>query len=52
VAAALAQAWADLLLAVAEAVDQRAVGRALVDGVEVGALDVLDDGDLRSSWSP
>jgi hypothetical protein len=36
-----------LLLAVPKRLDERAVGRALVDGVEVGALDVLDDGDLE-----
>ena len=46
-AAALAQSLGEALLGVAEAVDQLSVARRLLDRVEVGALDVLDDGDLQ-----
>ena len=41
----------ELLLGVAEALDQLVVAGRLLDGVEVGALHVLDDGDLGASWS-
>ena len=47
VAAALADGLGHCLLGVAEALDQRVVARRLFDRVEVGALDVLDDGDLE-----
>ena len=47
VRAALAQALGQPLLGVAEAVHQLAVARRLLDRVEIGALDVLDDGDLE-----
>ncbi len=47
-AAALADDLGQLLLAVVEALDQLAVARRLLDGVEVGALHVLDDGKLEN----
>ncbi len=47
VAAALADDLGQLLLAVVEALDQLAIARRLFDGVEVGALHVLDDGELE-----
>ena len=47
VARGLADDVGQLLLAVAEAVDELAVARRLLDGVEVGALHVLDDGELE-----
>ena len=47
-AAALADDLGELLLAVVEALDQLAIARRLFDGVEVGALHVLDDGKLEN----
>ena len=47
VAAALADDLGQLLLGVAEALDQVAVAGRLLDGVEIGALHVLDDGELE-----
>ncbi len=45
--AALADAGGEAVLGPAEAFDQRVIGLRLVDRVEVGALDVLDDADLE-----
>ncbi len=47
VAAALAERLGEALLGVAEAVHQLAVALRLLDGVEVGALHVLDDGEFE-----
>ena len=46
-AAALADHLGDRVLSAPEAVNQRLVAERLFQGVEVGALDILDDGDLK-----
>jgi hypothetical protein len=46
-AAALADVLRHRVLGAAEPLHQRAIAQGLLDGVEVGALDVLDDGDLQ-----
>src|SRR5262249_51497613 len=48
VAARLADDLGQLLLAVVEALDQLAITGGFFDGVEVGALDVLDDSDFEN----
>ena len=45
--AALADAGGEAVLGAAEALDQRVIGLCLVDRIEVGSLDVLDDADLE-----
>ncbi len=45
--AALADDFGHLLLAVVEALDKVAIAGRFFDGVEVGALDVLDDGEFE-----
>jgi hypothetical protein len=47
VAAAARQGSGELLLGMAKAVHQLAVGQRLLDSVQVGALDVFDDGDFQ-----
>jgi hypothetical protein len=43
---ALADSLGDVVLGMAVAVDQRAVAQRLFDGVQIGALDVLDNADF------
>ena len=46
-AATLAHFLGHILLGAVEAVDQLLIGHAFLDGVEVGALHILDDGDFQ-----
>src|SRR5690606_33386242 len=45
--AALADDIGELVLRIAESVDELTIARRLLDGIEVGPLDVLDDPELE-----